>query len=174
MKIWLEKDEKTIVYFPYASLVRDAAKGIKGFAGITVDKRIGTYTGRNINDLSVEQFNEHKRMVFEGFRKGTTPIMLATKAFGMGVDVNDVKNVYHYAVSGNLCDYVQEIGRAARKNSVTMAIFTPLISNKSGKNFIPIFLFRNLSIGISIQTPQQRIKLRLCHLFANTFTPDKR
>lgn len=41
--------------------------------------------------------------------------MFATKAFGMGVDVNDIKNVYHYAVTGNLCDYVQEIGRAARK-----------------------------------------------------------
>ncbi len=44
--------------------------------------------------------------------------MLATKAFGMGVDVNDVKNVYHYAVSGSLSDYVQEIGRAARKTSM--------------------------------------------------------
>ena len=27
---------------------------------------------------------------------------VATNAFGMGVDVNDVQNVYHYAVSGNL------------------------------------------------------------------------
>lgn len=129
MKIWLEKNEKTIVYFSYASLVRDAAKGLRGFAGITVDKRIGTYTGRNINDLSVEQFNEHKRMVFEGFRKGTTPVMLATKAFGMGVDVNDVKNVYHYAVSGNLCDYVQEIGRAARKNSMEGVAVTDVFYN---------------------------------------------
>ena len=28
------------------------------------------------------------------------------------------KNVYHYAVTGNLCDYVQEIGRAARKSLI--------------------------------------------------------
>ncbi len=115
---WLKRGEKTIVYFPYASLARDASKGMQGFAGITTDKRIGTYTGRNINDLSNEAFNEVKRQTFEGFRKGTTPIMLATKAFGMGVDVNDVNNVYHYAVSGNLSDYVQEIGRAARKSSM--------------------------------------------------------
>ena len=115
---WLEKNEKTIVYFPYASLAFDAARGIRGFAGITTDKRIGTYTGRNIDEQSNEAFNETKRQTFEGFRKGTTPVMLATKAFGMGVDVNDVKNVYHYAVSGNLSDYVQEIGRAARKNSM--------------------------------------------------------
>ncbi|MBP1587276.1 MAG: ATP-dependent DNA helicase RecQ [Clostridia bacterium] len=115
---WLKNDEKTIVYFPYASLARDASRGMQGFAGITTDKRIGTYTGRNIDDLSNKAFNEVKRQTFESFRKGTTPIMLATKAFGMGVDVNDVKNVYHYAVSGNLSDYVQEIGRAARKSSM--------------------------------------------------------
>jgi len=129
IKKWLANNEKTIVYFPYASLAGDAARGIRGFAGITVDKRIGTYTGRNIDDLGLELFAERKRQVFEGFRKGTTPIMLATKAFGMGVDVNDVQNVYHYAVSGNLCDYVQEIGRAARKTSMVGTAITDYFYN---------------------------------------------
>ena len=115
---WLSGNEKTIVYFPYASLASDAAKGMRSFAGITTDKRIGTYTGRNIDEQSNEAFTEAKKQTFEAFRKGTTLIMLATKAFGMGVDVNDVQNVYHYAVSGNLSDYVQEIGRAARKSSM--------------------------------------------------------
>lgn len=36
--------------------------------------------------------------------------MICTKAFGMGVDVPDVVQVYHYAPTGNLADYVQEIG----------------------------------------------------------------
>ncbi len=115
---WLENREKTIVYFPYASHVHDASKGFRGFSGITTDRRIGTYTGKNTDEMNIETFNEAKRLAFEGFRKGTTPIMFATKAFGMGVDVDDVKNVYHYAVTGNLCDYVQEIGRAARKVSM--------------------------------------------------------
>lgn len=118
IKGWLAKNEKTIVYFPYASLASDAFKGIRGFTGMTIDKRIGLYTGRNVDGLSREAFNAAKRETFEGFRKGTTPIMLATKAFGMGVDVDDVQNVYHYAVTGNLCDYVQEIGRAARKKAM--------------------------------------------------------
>lgn len=116
---WLAKNEKTIVYFPYASLASEAAKGIRAFAGITTDKRIGLYTGRNIEETSTEIFNAGKREVFENFRNGTTSIIFATKAFGMGVDVNDVKNVYHYATTGNLSDYVQEIGRAARMKSMT-------------------------------------------------------
>ena len=116
---WLADNSKTIVYFPYAVLARDAFKGIRGFAGITVDKRIGVYTGKNIDEMSVDAFRESKRQTFEAFRNGTMPIMLATKAFGMGVDVDDVENVYHYAVTGNLCDYIQEIGRAARKKGMT-------------------------------------------------------
>jgi ATP-dependent DNA helicase RecQ len=41
--------------------------------------------------------------------------MLSTKAFGMGINIPDVEVVYHYAPTGTLADYVQEIGRAARK-----------------------------------------------------------
>lgn len=129
IKDWLLNSDKTIVYFPYASFAEEAKKGVRGFAGITTDKRIGTYTGRNINDQSLEVFNEKKRQTFEGFRTGTIPIIFSTKAFGMGVDINDVHNVYHYAVSGNLCDYVQEIGRAARKSSMTGNAITDFYYN---------------------------------------------
>ena len=116
LKRWLANNEKTIVYFPYASLARDAYTATRAFGGLTRDiKKIGTYTGRNIDEKSLEVFNEEKKNTFEGFRNGTKPIMFATKAFGMGVDVKDVQNVYHYTASGNLCDYVQEIGRVARK-----------------------------------------------------------
>lgn len=126
---WIPAKEKTIVYFPYASLANDAKKGLRSFAGITTNESIGTYTGRNIDELSLECFNAQKRETFEKFRKGTTPVMYATKAFGMGVDVNDIKNVYHYAVTGNLCDYVQEIGRAARKKSMTGYAITDFYYN---------------------------------------------
>ena len=44
--------------------------------------------------------------------------MLATKAFGMGIDINDIEIVAHFAPTGNVCDYVQEIGRAARKEDL--------------------------------------------------------
>lgn len=126
---WLENNSKTIVYFPYASLAGDAGKGTRAFAGLTTDRRIGTYTGKNVYEMSTEEFNGAKRRAFDGFRKGTTPVMLATKAFGMGVDVDDVENVYHYAATGNLCDYVQEIGRAARKSGMTGTAITDYYSN---------------------------------------------
>ncbi len=126
---WLASNEKTIVYFPYAQNAFDASRGVRGFAGIKTDPRIGVYTGKNVDELNTETFNEKKRETFEKFRTGEQPIMYATKAFGMGVDIDDVQNVYHYATSGNLCDYVQEIGRAARKPGMNGVAMTDYFYN---------------------------------------------
>lgn len=115
----IDSREKTIVYFPYASYASDAIKGIKSFAGTTMDRsKIGLYTGRNTDDKTLDEFKTQKQEAFHKFRSGENLIMFATKAFGMGVDIDDIKNVYHYAVTGNLSDYVQEIGRAARRASL--------------------------------------------------------
>lgn len=159
MQRWLTNNEKTIVYFPYASLVSEASKGIRGFAEITTDKRIGTYTGRNIDDLSIEAFGDVKRRSFDGFRNGNISIMLATKAFGMGIDVDDVQNVYHYAVTGSLCDYVQEIGRAARKASMT--------GTAIADSFYNDIIFMKVLFGMS-QIRQYQIKEVLYGIY-NTF-----
>lgn len=146
---WIASKEKTVVYFPYASLAGDAKRGVRGFAGITVNESIGTYTGRNIDDQSIECFNAQKRDTFEKFRKSLVPIMYATKAFGMGIDVNDIKNIYHYAVTGNLCDYVQEIGRVARKKSMTGYAITDFYHND--------LMFMKVLFGMS-QIKQYQIK----------------
>lgn len=45
--------------------------------------------------------------------------LICTKAFGMGVDRSDIKHIVHFAPTGSLSDYVQEIGRAAREPSIS-------------------------------------------------------
>ena len=129
INIWLNNNEKTITYFPYAKTASDAARGSDAFGKIKQDQRIGVYTGRNVDNLSEENFKEKRKEVFEQFRVGRKIIIYATKAFGMGIDIDDVKNVYHYAVSGNLCDYVQEIGRVARKKEMTGRAITDFFYN---------------------------------------------
>ena len=106
------KKEKTIVYCPYASTADTLYKRLG------INREVGIYTGRNIDDINTEYFNNRKKQTFAEFREGKKSVLFATKAFGMGIDVDDISNVYHYAVTGNLCDYVQEIGRAARKPGI--------------------------------------------------------
>jgi ATP-dependent DNA helicase RecQ len=50
----------------------------------------------------------------ERFMDGDVPLVLATNAFGMGIDKEDIRYVLHAEVPGSLESYYQEIGRAGR------------------------------------------------------------
>ncbi len=127
---WATTGEKTIVYFPYASIAGDVKKGIKAFADKNIPRgKTAVFTGRNLDDTSAAIAKAEKDAAFESFRTSKTPVMLATKAFGMGIDINDIRNVYHYAASGNLSDYIQEVGRAARRKDITGCAMTDFFAN---------------------------------------------
>lgn len=108
MKEALDAKRKAIVYFPFRRTV-DAIFLGDDIADIR-DKVTRYHAGL---------FPDEKVVNAEDFRTGQSPIMCATKAFGMGIDVSDINEVYHHAPTGCLSDYVQEIGRLARDPQIT-------------------------------------------------------
>jgi ATP-dependent DNA helicase RecQ len=55
-----------------------------------------------------------RRRIQEDFTQGRIRVVVATTAFGMGVDIPDIRRVIHYHLPGSLEAYYQEAGRAGR------------------------------------------------------------
>ena len=92
----------------------------------------------------------------EKFINNEVKIIVATSAFGMGVDKQDVKLVIHYDISDSLENYVQEAGRAGRDQSIDAECYVLFNNSDLDKHFI---LLNQTKLSISeIQTVWRAIK----------------
>ena len=79
---------------------------VKAAEEVAAELGVACYHGR--------QDAERRRRIQEDFTQGRTKVVVATSAFGMGVDIPDIRRVIHYDLPGSLEAYYQEAGRAGR------------------------------------------------------------
>ena len=86
------------------------------------------FNGKMDRDDKVANQNE--------FMSGRVRIIVATSAFGMGVDKSDVGLVVHYNISDSLENYVQEAGRAGRDPKLSARCYVLYSDSDLDKHFV--------------------------------------
>lgn len=109
IKGFINNNKHSLVYCPFRTHVNNISDACAE-AGLTSGLKVMKYHAA----LDASYRETAQRL----FKEGKCRTMICTKAFGMGIDVDDITEIYHFAPTGNLADYIQEIGRGARRPSI--------------------------------------------------------
>lgn len=77
------------------------------------DEKTGRKTGTE-SVMQIDEFNKFKLQVQKDFKKDKYQILVATKAFGMGIDKQNIFYTFHYGLPSSVEALYQEAGRAGR------------------------------------------------------------
>ena len=111
---FLEDDDNKpcVIYVPTRKLAEELATKV-GMSGVSAYFHAG---------LSVEE----KQHIQNCFLANQIDIVVATVAFGMGINKKNIRSVLHYVLPSSMEDYIQEIGRAGRdqKSSKSLVFYS--------------------------------------------------
>lgn len=111
---------KPLIIYAIRPLEAEAYKELLVKAGLY---NISTFTG--------ETDEEQRYSILNAWKNNQIDIMVATSAFGIGVDKGNVRTVIHACVPENLSRFYQEVGRGGRDGLPSLSIIMPYLGRKN-------------------------------------------
>ena len=99
--------------------------------------------------------NQDRERIQERFMAGEIPIVVATIAFGMGIDKADIRRVIHYDLPKSIEGYSQEIGRAGRDG---LEARCDVLANRDGINVLENFVYGDTPEKEAIRNLVRRLR----------------
>ncbi len=108
----------------YTGYVRRARKEWENadYLAELLSMKTGINTISYHGQLSPSERRRRENSIYRASIEGPSTIVVATKAFGMGVDIPNIRWVIHFTPSESIEDYYQEVGRAGRDGRSAKAI----------------------------------------------------
>lgn len=109
-------------------------KGNKGTTRTLYEKYKDVYEG--VAYFDSDMGDGDKEAVMRGFADGSIKIVFATSAFGMGVDIGDIRVVVNYLISETIEQYYQEVGRGGRDGKPAYGYLLYTNQSKRGRRML--------------------------------------
>ncbi|MDA3898727.1 MAG: RecQ family ATP-dependent DNA helicase [Desulfobacteraceae bacterium] len=99
--------------------------------------------------------NNERESIQNRFMDGSVACIVATIAFGMGIDKNNIRRIIHYDLPKSIENYSQEIGRSGRDGELALC---QVLANRDGINVLENFIYGDTPDKKSIRQLIQTIK----------------
>ncbi len=120
-----KKDDATIVYVTLQKSAEDVAQFLRS-------------KGLMVSAYHAGMKSADREMIQNSFMNGQIPIIVATIAFGMGIDKSDIRTIVHYDLPKSIEGYSQEIGRAGRDGNPSNCY---VLANLDGVQVLENFVY---------------------------------
>lgn len=132
MKSKVEQDKKTIEAIkllpkPVVVYVLEPREAID------LQKKLQNEGFLNIPVFTGETKESDREKILSGWKNQEYDIVVATSAFGIGVDKPDVRTIIHACCPENLSRFYQEVGRAGRDRLPSLSLFIPYQNRYDGE-----------------------------------------